>query len=111
MCRALQEWEICRKSPVRLLESSAVGAILAERVAKFVFCKAIAELRGERALENFGEALLLDVSERDLSAVVKAAGDNASVVENRHMRIECMARALYYLLFEGFFFVSWIATP
>jgi len=34
----------------------------------------------ERAVDDFGKALFADVTERNLSAVVEATGDNAAVV-------------------------------
>jgi len=44
-------------------------------------------------IDDFGERLLADVAERDLSAMIKATGDNATVMKNRNMRIQCTARA------------------
>ena len=41
-----------------------------------------AEFAREGRFENVGEALFLDVPERDLPAIIQAAGDNPSVVEN-----------------------------
>lgn len=45
------------------------------------------------AVNDFGERLLIDVSECNLSAMVKAAGDNATVVENCYVRVKCTASA------------------
>ena len=56
-------------------------------------CKPFAEFAGEGCFENFGEALFLDVPEHDLSAVIQAAGDNPSVVENGGVCFEGMACA------------------
>ena len=56
-------------------------------------CEPFAEFAGEGRFENFGEASFLDVPERDLPAMIEAAGDNPSVVENGHMRIQRMAGA------------------
>ena len=39
-------------------------------------------------VDDFCELLLVDVAERDLSAMVEAAGDYTTIVENRHMRIK-----------------------
>ena len=40
------------------------------------------------SVDDFCERLLVDVAERDLSAMVEAAGDYTTIVENRHMRIK-----------------------
>ena len=57
-------------------------------MAQLFLCKSFAEFAGEGRFENVGEALFLDVPEHDLSAVIQAAGDNPSVVENGHVRIQ-----------------------
>ena len=44
-------------------------------------------------VDDFGKALFADMAERNLSAVVEATGDNATVVENCYVRVKCTASA------------------
>ena len=66
---------------------------MAKWVAEFVLREAFADIAGSGRAENFGEALFFDVAERNLSAMVEATGDNATVMENGYMRIERAACA------------------
>ena len=63
-------------------------------MAQLFLCKSFAEFAGEGRFENVGEALFLDVPERDLPAIIQAAGDNPSVVQDGHVRIQRPARPL-----------------
>ena len=47
----------------------------------------------EWAVDDFDKALFGDVSKRNFSAVVEATGDNATIVENRYVRVKCTACA------------------
>ena len=47
----------------------------------------------EWAIDDFGKALFGDVTERNLSAVVKAASDNAPIVEYCNMSVKRTATA------------------
>ena len=60
---------------------------MAKRVAKFVLCETFADVVGEGAVDDFEERLLVDVPERNLTAVVEAASDNSAIVENRYVRV------------------------
>ena len=53
---------------------------MAKRVAQFVLLESFAEVLGGGQFKNFGEALVGNVSERDLPAMVEAASDDASVM-------------------------------
>ena len=66
---------------------------MAEGVAQFVLLESFAYIAGEGSFQNFGEALVGDVPEGDLPAVIETAGDYAPVVEYGYVRIEGMARA------------------
>ena len=66
---------------------------MAKWVAEFVLREAFADIAGSGRVENFGEALFFDVAERDLSAMVKATGDNATIMENGYMRVKRAACA------------------
>ena len=46
-----------------------------------------------RTVDDFGERLLADVAERDLSTMVEATGDYATVMKNRDMRIKRTTRS------------------
>ena len=52
-----------------------------------------ANVAGEGTVDDFGKRLLADVAERDLSAMVEATSDYATVMKNRNMRIQCTTRA------------------
>ena len=64
---------------------------MAERVPQFVLLESFAYIAGEGCLQNFGEALVGDVPEGDLPAVVETAGDDAPIVEYGCVRVEGMA--------------------
>ena len=49
-------------------------------MAEFVLFESFAEVLGGRQFKNFREALVGNVSEGDLSAVIEATGDYAPVV-------------------------------
>lgn len=66
---------------------------MAEGVAQFVLLESFAYIAGEGSFQNFGEALVGDVPEGDLPAVIETAGDDAPVVEYCHVRVEGVARA------------------
>lgn len=66
---------------------------MAERVPQFVLLESFAYIAGEGCLQNFGEALVGDVPEGELPAVVETAGDDAPIVEYGCVRVEGMARA------------------
>jgi hypothetical protein len=53
-----------------LLEPFAEGAFLAEWVAQFVLLESFAYIAGEGSFQDFGQALVGDVPEGDLPAVV-----------------------------------------
>ena len=74
-----------------LLEPLAEGAFLAERVPEFVLFESFAYIAGGRRAENFGQALVGDVPEGDLPAVIEAAGDHPAIVQYGNVRIEGMA--------------------
>ena len=66
----------------------AEGTALAMRVAQFVLLESFAEVLGGGQFKNFGEALVGNVSERDLPAMVETASDYAPVVQNCYMCIK-----------------------
>ena len=74
-----------------LLEPLAKGAFLTERVPEFVLFEPFAYIAGGTRAENFGEALVGDVPEGYLPAVIEAAGDHPAIVQDGCMRIEGMA--------------------
>ena len=53
---------------------------MAKRVTQFVFFESIAKTFCGGRVENFCKTLVNDVPERDLSAIVEAAGDDAAIV-------------------------------
>ena len=57
-----------------------------------------ANVAGEGTVDDFGKRLLADVAERDLSAMVEATGDNATIVENCNVRVKRAACARDILL-------------
>ena len=61
---------------------------MTKRVAQFVLLESFAEAFGGGRFENFCKTLVGDFSERDLSAMVETAGDDAAIVQNRNMRVE-----------------------
>ena len=69
---------------------------MAERVPEFVLFEAFAYIAGGRRAENFGQALVGNVPEGDLPAVVETAGDHPAVVQYGNVRIEGMAGALFF---------------
>ena len=52
-----------------------------------MLCETFADVVGEGAVDDFEERLLVDVPERNLTAVVEAASDNSAVVKNRYVRV------------------------
>ena len=66
----------------------AEGTVLAKRVTQFVLLESFAEALGGGRFEDFGEALVGNVSERDLPAMVETASDYAPVVQNCYMCIK-----------------------
>ena len=68
---------------------------MAEGVPEFVLLESFAYIAGSGRAEDFGQALVGDVPEGDLPAVVKTAGDYPAVVQYGGMRFEGMARAFF----------------
>ena len=68
-------------------------ASLAKWVAEFVLRESFFYIDRFGTVDDFGERLLTDVAERNLSAMVKATGDNATIVQNGNVRIERAASA------------------
>ena len=66
---------------------------MAKRVPEFVLLEPFAYIAGGRRAENFGEALVGDVPEGYLPAVVETAGNHPAVVQYGGMRFEGMAGA------------------
>ena len=66
---------------------------MAEGVAQFVLFEPFAQFAGSGRTEDFGQALVGDVPEGDLPAVIETAGDYAPVVEYCHVRVEGVACA------------------
>lgn len=82
-------------------------ASLAKWVAEFVLRESFFYIDRFGTVDDFGERLLTDVAERNLSAMVKATGDNATIVQNGNVRIERAASACddflaYPLVFDAF---------
>ena len=69
-------------------ETLAEGATLAKRVAQFVFLETFAEVRCHGRVKNFRKTLLLNLSKTNLSAMVQATGDNATVVQNSDVSVK-----------------------
>ena len=61
---------------------------MAKGVAQFVLCESFAYIAGDGTVDDFRERLLVDVSKRNLSAMVEAAGDNATVMKNCDMGVK-----------------------
>ena len=68
-------------------------ASLAKWVAEFVLRESFFYIDCFGTVDDFRERLLTDVAERNLSAMVKATGDNATIVQNGNVRIERAASA------------------
>ena len=64
---------------------------MAERVPEFVLFETFAYIAGSGRAEDFGQALVGDVPEGDLPAVIETAGDYAPVVQYGDVRIEGVA--------------------
>ena len=62
-------------------------ASLAKWVAEFVLRESFFYIDRFGTVDDFGERLLTDVAERNLSAMVEAAGDNATVMEYGNVRV------------------------
>ena len=61
-------------------------------MAQFVFLETFAEILGGRRVKNFGEILVGNVAEGDLSAVIQTACYNSSIMQNGHMGVKRAAR-------------------
>lgn len=61
---------------------------MTKRVAQFVLLESFAEALGGRRFKNFDEALFLDAAKRNLPTMVKTAGDDAPIVQDRYMRVK-----------------------
>ena len=78
-----------------MFKTLAEGAFLAKRVPEFVLFEPFAYIAGGTRAENFGEALVGDVPEGYLPAVIETTGDHPAVVQYGGMRFEGMARAFF----------------
>ena len=66
---------------------------MAKGVTQFVLRKSFAYIAGDGIVDDFRERLFVDVSKRNLSAMIEAAGDNATVMKNCDMGIKRTASA------------------